>query len=102
MSVPPAPGVLTSQVRVAERSTEGLHAIVKRSLSRAPRAKLSYLSMELRFAQFGKMEEDYARLCCLSGFRQGVLHLDGRAGMAGSEIDGRARLYCIAALHWLP
>ena len=33
-----------AQVRVIERSTEGLHSIVKRTLARAPAASLSYLS----------------------------------------------------------
>ena len=39
-------------IRLVERSVEGVHAIVTRSMKRAPAATLPYLSIELRFKSF--------------------------------------------------
>lgn len=39
-------------IRLAERTVEGTHAVVTRSLKRAPAASLGYLSIELRFRSF--------------------------------------------------
>lgn len=69
-----------------ERSTEGLHSIVKRSLARAPSARISYLSLELRFPQlmmmaisqprvFQTVSEGYASLSKHAGFKEAVLKL---------------------------
>lgn len=78
-----------SQVRVIERSTEGLHSIVKRTLARAPAASLSYLSLDLRFAQLvhtaiveprlfqHAIENLYKSLSSLSGFRTAVVAILG-------------------------
>lgn len=38
-----------AKVRIAERSVEGRHSLVHRTLERAPRASLAYLSSEVRF-----------------------------------------------------
>lgn len=39
-------------IRVAERTIEGTHAVVTRTLKRAPGAQLGYISTELRFKMF--------------------------------------------------
>ena len=39
-------------IRVAERSVEGVHAIVTRTYKRAPHAAIPYISIELRFRDF--------------------------------------------------
>lgn len=39
-------------IKLAERSVEGIHSIVTRSLKRAPAASVGYLSMELRYQTF--------------------------------------------------
>ena len=78
-----------AQVRVIERSTEGLHSIVKRTLARAPAASLSYLSLDLRFSQLvhtaiveprlfqHAIENLYKSLSSLSGFRTAVVAILG-------------------------
>lgn len=38
-----------TKVRIAERSVEGRHSVIHHILKRAPRASVSYLSLELRF-----------------------------------------------------
>lgn len=79
-------GLCCSEVRVVERTTEGLHSTVARVLDRAPRANHSYLSLELRFAQimhlcivepvhFRAALGSFERLVTLSGFRNEVLRL---------------------------
>lgn len=42
-------------IRLAERSVEGVHAIVTRTLKRAPHAAIPYISIELRFKTFWTM-----------------------------------------------
>ncbi|CAJ1335146.1 unnamed protein product, partial [Effrenium voratum] len=42
-------------IRVSERPAEGLHALVSRTLRRAPNATVSYVSNELRFKQLMSM-----------------------------------------------
>ena len=75
------------KVRTVERSVEGLHSLVKRSLSRAPASKISCLSMELRYSQLfhsavtrpsfmGEMARKLAAIVTLKGFRHAVLHLE--------------------------
>lgn len=82
-----------SEVRVVERTTEGLHSTVSRALARAPRANLPYLSLELRFAQimhlcivepvhFKAALGTFERLVTLSGFRNEVLRLVGLSLMS--------------------
>jgi len=44
-----------SCIRLAERSVEGIHAVVTRTYKRAPRAALPYVSIELRFKCFWDM-----------------------------------------------
>lgn len=72
------------EVKIVERSTEGLHSLIKRSVSRAPRASTAYLSCELRFAQlmmymvedmdgFRRLEDEFDKLGSLKGFREAVL-----------------------------
>ena len=39
-------------IRLAERSVEGTHAVVTRTLKRAPAAQTPYISVELRFRSF--------------------------------------------------
>lgn len=39
-------------IRLVERSVEGVHAIVTRTMKRAPAATLPYISIELRFRSF--------------------------------------------------
>lgn len=74
-------------MRVVERSTEGVHSIIKRSLGRAPNASMSYLSFELRFAQLmhaavtdpmvftNAIQNSFVRMTTLQGFREGVCQL---------------------------
>ena len=73
------------EVKVVERSTEGLHSLIKRSLARAPRASTGYLSLELRFAQlmmyvvedvhgFRSVEHEFQKLGTFKGFRETVLY----------------------------
>ena len=81
-----------------ERNTEGIHSIVKRSLGRAPNASMSYLSLELRFAQLmhsavmdplifaNAIQNLYGGLASLKGFREAVcqlLHLRPNSDVCG-------------------
>ena len=47
-----------SCIRLAERSVEGIHSIVTKASKRAPRASMSYYSMELRFPSLWKQFAD--------------------------------------------
>ena len=73
-------------MRVVERSTEGIHALIARGKARARSAKLPYLSLELRLPQllmyavtdaasFQAMEEQYRYLSTLVGFREAIQKL---------------------------
>ena len=81
------------QVRIVERSVEGLHSIIKRTLSRAPAATISYLSLELRYghllhcaisepADFAFASERYRDIFTMNGFRALVCEV---LGMRGSQ-----------------
>lgn len=75
------------QVRVVERSTEGIHSVVKRALQRAPAASVSYLSLDLRFTQLAHaaiveprlfadaIQNLFPGLSTHIGFRDGVCKL---------------------------
>ena len=76
------------QVRIAERSVEGLHSILKRTLARAPAAAMSYLSMELRYGHllhcaisepsaFAFASERYKGIVTINGFRALVCEILG-------------------------
>ena len=73
-----------------ERSVEGLHSIIKRTLSRAPAATISYLSLELRYGHFAISEpadfafasERYRDIFTMNGFRALVCEV---LGMRGSQ-----------------
>ena len=77
------------QVRCIERSTEGLHSIVKRTLGRSPAASLSYLSLDLRFSQLvhtaivetrlvqHAMDNVYSSLSSLAGLRDAIVKILG-------------------------
>lgn len=78
----------TTEVRVVERSTEGLHSIAKRCFQRAPAAAISYVSLELRHAHllreaisapqlFAAVSERHRDLFTLSGYRSLVLEILG-------------------------
>lgn len=96
-----------AQVRIAERSTEGLHAILKRAIQRAPRASLAYLSMELRFNQllrsaiheplvFKQMEAEWKNMGTYQGFLkavQSLLGVQGRSLHSLKEADLAKLLY---------
>lgn len=80
-------GLIRAKVRTVERSVEGLHSLVKRALQRSPAAKISYLSMELRYPQLlhfamadpacvGKMSRKMADIVTLRGFRRAILQPD--------------------------
>lgn len=74
-------------MRVVERSTEGIHSVVKRTLQRAPAASVSYLSLDLRFTQLvhtaiveprlfaHAIQNLYAGLSTHTGFRDSVCQL---------------------------
>ena len=73
-------------MRIVERSTEGIHALINRAKGRARGAKLPYLSLELRFPQllmyavtdpasFQAMEGQYRYLTTLVGYREAVQKL---------------------------
>ena len=72
---------------MCERSVEGLHALVKRSVQRAPCHRISYLSLEMRLPQliyfavndpqgFSMVEQEYPTLSTLKGFRHAVMSLE--------------------------
>ena len=47
-------------VRTVERTVEGIHSLIGRSLKRAPAAKIPYLSLELRFSLLKPMLRELA------------------------------------------
>ena len=47
-------------VRTVERTVEGIHSIIGRSLKRAPAAKIAYLSVELRYSLMKPMLRELA------------------------------------------
>ena len=80
-------GLIRAKVRTVERSVEGLHSLVKRALQRSPAAKISYLSMELRYPQLlhfamadpaciGEMSRKMADIVTLRGLRRAILQPD--------------------------
>lgn len=82
-------------IRCVERTTEGLHSIVKRTLARAPGAKPSYLSMELRFGQLMILAVTepaaFNQLGSSKGFKQAVLCLGCKLQIANGERLGISR-----------
>lgn len=74
----PGPTVF-SKVRVAERSVEGRHSVLHRVLRRAPRASISYLSLEMRFQHLQQLAA--TRPECLQGLLSAWVQLETTAGL---------------------
>ena len=61
-------------IKLCERSVEGTHAVITRSMKRGPNSGMGYLSIELRFRTFWETLSKDPKVSCLYSLKQHRFH----------------------------